>query len=465
MAELYELPATRLAALIRAGEVSSREVVEAHLARIGAVNGHVNAVTVVLSDKALAAADMADRARRSGGAVGPLHGMPFTVKENIDCLGTPTTHGVRALSDALPYLDAPVVARMKAAGAILIGRTNMSEMGLRLCADNPLRGRTRNPWNPRLTAGGSSGGDAAAVATGMTPLGIGTDMGGSLRVPAHCCGVATLKPTTGRIPHAASLPPHDYGMAGQAMSAPGPMARSVADLRLCLSVLAGRDRRDPRSVDAPLKGTAPEERRAALVTEVPGVTLPPDTLAAVQRAGERMEAAGWTLEQVTPPEVLRAGELWHKLVATDLSAVMPVTEPVVTPALFDHVMRLCRAAKVAEVSNNRIHEERSRLMRAWSGFLTEYPVAIGPTLIGAPWPLDADLNPTTGLDLLGQATRFILPANALSLPVVALPMGISNGMPTGIQIYADLWREDLCLDAAEIIEQGAGMTLPIDPVP
>lgn len=464
MAELYARTATELAALIRAGEVSSRDVVEAHLSRIEAVNGRVNAVTVALSESALAAADLADSARRSGASMGPLHGVPFTVKENIDCLGTATTHGVRALRDAMPYLDAPVVARMKAAGAIPIGRTNLSEMGLRLCTDNPLRGRTRNPWDPRVTAGGSSGGDAAAVATGMTPLGIGNDIGGSLRVPAHCCGVATLKPTTGRIPNAASLPPQDYGMAGQAMLAPGPIARSVADLRLCLSILSGRDIRDPRSVDVPLKGAQPEQRRAALVTDIPGAAIPPDTLAEVQRAGELLAAAGWAIEEVTPPEVLRVGELWHKLVATDLSATMPMVRPVVSPSLYDHVTRICRAAKLNETSNNRIHEERSRLMRAWSGFLAEYPVAVGPNLIGAPWPLDADLHPETGIELLKQATRFILPANALSLPVVALPMGISNGLPTGVQVYADLWREDLCLEVAEIIEQGARTARPIDPV-
>jgi amidase len=463
MAELYARTATQLATLIRAGEVSSREEVEAHLARIDAVNGRVNAVTVALEGAAIAAADSADKVRRAGGPMGPLHGVPFTVKENIDCLGTATTHGVRALRDAMPYLDAPVVARMKAAGAILLGRTNLSEMGLRLCSDNPLRGRTRNPWSPRLTAGGSSGGDAAAVATGMTPIGIGSDIGGSLRVPAHCCGVATLKPTTGRIPFAASLAPQDYGMSGQAMLAPGPMARSVADLRLCLSVLSGRDIRDPRSVDVPLKGPPPEERRVALVTEIPGARVPPDTLAAVQRAGEIMAAAGWMVEEATPPEVQRVGELWHKLVATDMAVVMPMVQPVVSPDLFEHMMRICRAAKLHETSNSRIHEERSRLMRAWSGFLAEYPVAIGPNLIGAPWPLDADLDPSTGLDLLEQATRFILPASALSLPVVALPMGVSNGLPTSVQVYADLWREDLCLEVAEIIEQEVRMNLPVNP--
>jgi amidase len=464
MPHLHEHTAADLAARIRAGEITSREVTEAHLARIEAVNGHVNAVTVVLAEGALAAADAADRAQRAGEALGPLHGVPFTVKENIDCLGSATTHGVRSLRDALPFLDAPVVARMRAAGAILIGRTNLSEMGLRLCTDNPLRGRTHNPWSPRVTAGGSSGGDAAAVATGMAPIGIGTDIGGSLRLPACCCGVATLKPTTGRIPHAASLAPEDYGMAGQAMLAPGPIARSVGDLRLCLSVLAGRDVRDPRSVDAPLVGAAPAERRVALVVDVPGAHVPRATADAIARAGELLAAEGWTVEEVTPPEVIRVGELWHKLIATDLAAVMPMAEPVVTPALFDYVMRLCRAAKADAISNNRLHEERSRLMRAWSGFLTEYPVAIGPCLIGPPWPFGADLNPTTGFDMLLEATRFILPGSALGLPVVALPAGTSDGLPIGIQIHADLWREDLCLEAAAIVERGVTMGTPIDPV-
>jgi amidase len=465
MAALYELTATKLASMIRSGEVSSRDVVESHLARIDAVNGRVNAVTVVLADAALAAADRADAARQSGRWMAPLDGVPFTVKESIDCLGTATTHGMRGRAHAMPHLDAPIVARMKAAGAILLARTNLSEMGLRLCTDNLLTGRTCNPRDHHLTAGGSSGGDAVAVATGMTPISLGCDMGGSLRVPAHCCGIATLKPTTGRIPHASSLAPEDFGMAGQSMFAPGPMARSVADLRLCLSIVAGRDTRDPRSADVPLVGPAPEERRLALVTDIPGADLPADTLKAVQRAGELLANAGWEVDEVTPPEVLRVGELWHKLIATELSVTMPIAEPVVSTALFEHVMRLCRAAHLDGVLHHRLFQERSRLIREWSGFLAEYPVAIGPNLTCPPWPVDADLNPETGLDLIARATRFILPASALGLPVVALPMAVTNGAPTGIQIYADLWREDLCLQAAEIIEQAVGPIAPIEPNP
>src|SRR6185312_3684716 len=191
MSPLHDSSVTKLAALVKAGEVSCRDVVDAHLGRIAALNGRINAVTVVLADDARRAAERLDAERRSG-KVRPLHGVPFTVKETLDCVGTPTTHGIPALRDALPFLDAPVVSRLRDAGAILIGRTNTSEMGMRLGADNPLRGLTRNPRDPRVTTGGSSGGDAAAVAAGMTPLGIGTDIGGSLRVPAHCCAVTTL---------------------------------------------------------------------------------------------------------------------------------------------------------------------------------------------------------------------------------------------------------------------------------
>lgn len=451
--ELHARTAGALATAIRAGEVSSREVVDAHLARIDAINPALNALTVVLATAARMAADAADRARAAGARLGSLHGVPFTVKGNIDCLGTPTTHGVRALAAAMPYLDAPAVARLKAAGGIPIGRGNLSELGLRLDTDNPLYGRTRNPWDARVTAGGSSGGDAVAVATGMTPLGLGTDIGGSLRVPAVCCGVATCKPTTGRIAHASSLPPEDLGAAGQLMLAPGPIARRVADLRLGLTILAGRDARDPRSADVPLQG-APVARRAALVTRDP----------AVARAGTLLAAAGWEVEEAEPPELDRVGELWHKLIATDLAAVMPFNEPLVSPALHAYVMRLCQAARATEVSNNRLHEERSRLQRAWSGFFAEYAVAVMPTLDGPPWPIDADLDPQHGIAMLARATRFVLPGNALGLPVLALPVG-EGRPPPGIQIYADLWREDLCLEAGEIIEAGAPAPAPISGPP
>lgn len=456
---LYACSASTLAAEIRAGRVTSRAVIEAHLERIAAINPASNAVTVVFAEEALAAADRADR----GPPMGPLHGVPFTIKENLDCVGSPTTHGVWALRTALPYVDAPIVARMKAAGAIPIGRANQSEMGLRLCTDNPLRGRTRNPWRAELTIGGSSGGDAAAVATGMTPLGLGNDMGGSLRVPAGCAGVAGLKPTQGRVPHASSLPPHDYGFTGQAMLSHGPLARSVADLELCLSIIAGRDVRDPGSVDAPRAGPPMDAPRAAIVTALPNQPLPSSAVAAIERAGALLEAAGWAVDEAAPPQIERIGELWTRLIATDYLTLLPQMAPMLTPALAAHLDRICRSARLEETSNHRLHTERARLSRAWSGFFAEYPVVVGPNWGRPIWPIDADLDPIGGLDRLHDTVRFTLPANALGLPALALPMGVVDGLPTGVQIYADRWREDLCLEAGAIIEAGVEMPTPIEP--
>lgn len=182
----------------------------------------------------------------------------------------------------------------------------MPEMGVRLDTDNPLRGRTRNPWNPDLTPGGSSGGEAAALATGMTPFGLGNDIGGFLRNPAYCCGVASLKPTVSRIP-LATVNLADFGVAN-AFLTDGPMARSVAGLRLGLSILAGRDRSDPQSVDAPLAGPVPEHPRAALVTNIPGVEMSAATVSEIERAGRALADRGWEVEEAQVPELDRVND-------------------------------------------------------------------------------------------------------------------------------------------------------------
>ncbi len=457
---LWKRTAVELAGLIRAREVSSREVVEAHLKRIAEVNGQVNAVTLVLEETAFAAADDADRSESSG----PLRGVPFTIKENLDCVGSPTTQGIPALAEAMPPSDAPVVERMKRAGAIPLARTNLPELGGRLDTDNPLRGRTFNPWNPALTPGGSSGGEAAALATGMSPIGLGNDILGSLRNPAYCCGISSLKPSAGRIPCVLSMGV-DAGMAVQAMLVEGPMARSIADLRLGLSVLAGRDIRDPRSVDAPLEGPEPAVRRAALVTEIPGFNLPAVTVAEIRRAGEVLADAGWSVEEVEPPELDRVNEIWSYVMAADMDEQsLQDQEALITPELAA-VFRQISERLASAPSNSEVHAERSRLSRVWSGFFGAYPVVIGPTWTCLPWPIDSDLDPETGIDTTLGTAHFISPANVLGLPAVALATGVADGLPTGVQIYADRWREDLCLTAAEQIEGASPMPTPIDPVP
>jgi amidase len=454
---LFDCSASELADLIRRKEVSSRQVVEAHLERYAECNPALGAIAASLRESALAAADRCD----STAAKGPLHGVPFTVKEDIDCLGSATTHGVPSLEFALPYQDAPTVARLKAAGAIPIGRTNLSELGLRLCTVNPLHGRTRNPFAARLTVGGSSGGDAVAVATGMAPLGLGGDLGGSLRIPAQCCAVFALKPTTGRIPWASSLQPYDFGLAAQLMLSLGPLSRSVDDLRLALQVMAGRDVRDPRSVDAPLQHQRPNAWRAALIKQLPGEPLDAGTLAAIDEAGERLRRQGWDVEEDAAPELGLVNEVFADLLRSELWIVRERLRRVLSDTLLGHLERICGRERPTATALYRLHMERSRLQRVWSRFFEDYCVMIGPNWALPYWSCDADLNPQTGVKLLEDTVRFITPGNALGLPALALPLGQAEGLPRGVQIYADLWREDLCLHAAQAIES---RTLPaLDP--
>ena len=230
MSELWQLGALELAGKIATKQVSSREVVEAHLARIDEVNTDLNAVVRVLDRRGPGGRRWRRRGRRRWQALGPFHGVPFTVKENIDLAGTPTTDGVPHLADAIAPVDAPTVERLRAAGAIPIGRTNLPDFGLRVHTDSSLHGLTRNPWNPHVTAGGSSGGEASAIASGMSPIGLGNDIGGSLRNPAHCCGIASLKPTTAWS-HGSAHPAGGRALSSQLMAVEGPMARRVADVR------------------------------------------------------------------------------------------------------------------------------------------------------------------------------------------------------------------------------------------
>jgi amidase len=462
--DLFQLSATELAALVLRREVSCRAVIEAHLARIRAVNPRVNAITVELERSALSAADAMD----SVGPTGTLAGVPFTVKESLDCVGSATTLGVPALSASMPFLDAPAVARMKAAGAIVLGRTNMSEMGMRIACDNPLRGRTKNPWNASLTTGGSSGGDAVAVACGMVPLGLGNDMGGSLRAPAHACGVCALKPTTGRIAHASSIPPEDAGLAGQLMMSDGPIARRVSDLRLALSMMAGRDVRDPRSVDAPLVGPTPSERRAALITSLYGAELPAAMVADIERAGAALSRAGYQVEHAAAPELPLVNEVFSLIFSMDFVAIRERMRPILSDFVYEHLRRITAVHALRGRPLIWLHAERARLARVWSGLLSEYAVLVGPTWAAPIWAVDADLDPKDGVQRLLDAARFLTPGNVLGLPCVALPVRApdaadATNAPGSVQIYADLWREDLCLAAAEIIEATVTMPTPIDP--
>ena len=242
---VWQWSALQTAAAIRSGAISSVEVVEAHIARMRDVNPKLNAVVVDLSEDALKAAKAADKALTRRTELGPLHGVPITIKENVDYEGRPNPNGVAAQMNIIAPSDAPVVRNLKKAGAIVIGLTNTPEFSFRGFTDNPLHGLTLNPWDADITCGGSSGGAGAAVAAGIGTIAHGNDIGGSLRWPAHCNGVVTIKPTQGRVPAYNESAAAERPMLAHLMSAQGPLARSVGDVRAALEVMSQRDPRDP----------------------------------------------------------------------------------------------------------------------------------------------------------------------------------------------------------------------------
>ena len=468
MAELWQLSALQLAHTIKVGEASSREVVEAHLARIDAVNPHLNAIVRRLDDSALAAADAADKARADAAdprALPAFHGVPCTVKENIDLAGTPTTQGIPALAEAVATIDAPTVERFRAAGAIPIGRTNLPDLGLRISTRSTLHGLTRNPWNPDVTAGGSSGGEASAIAAGMSPLGLGNDIGGSLRNPAHCCGIASIKPTTGVVPIATVIPPEDSLLSSQVMLAEGPMARTVADVRAALGVLAGWSPRDPNSVSAVLTDLAPGERiKVAVMADPPGGATHPEVAAAVRRAADLLADAGHDVVEATPPDYEKALELWAMLLIGNIVVQKPILDLVMSPegvAVLDSLQAQYPTPTLESALSQ--NGERFAVARAWSVFFQEHPVLLSPTWGMPPFLHDADVD-SDNSELIRDTLRPVLPGNLLGIPAAIVTVGQAAGTPVGVQVYGDRFTDLRCLAIADQIQQAEGVPTPIDPV-
>jgi amidase len=319
--ELWQWDAVDLAKAIRLRKISSYEATKACLDRLDAVNPRLNAITFQIAEQALRDAEAADAAVKAGDALGPLHGVPVSTKENIDQKGLPTPNGVVAYKDIIAPADSPVAANWRKAGAVFIGRTNAPAYSLRWDTDNALRGRTYNPWAKGRTPGGSSGGAGAAVAAGIGPISHGNDYGGSIRFPAYCCGVAGIRPTQGRVPAfnpsaQAERPPTIAMFAVQ-----GPLARRIKDVRLGLHAMSGRDARDPWWVPAHHHGRSPQRPiTVGLITEAPYVH--PKIVEAVRKAGVTLSNAGYAVEEVTPPSIESARELWVKLVAADIREML-----------------------------------------------------------------------------------------------------------------------------------------------
>jgi amidase len=466
--ELWRWDAVALATAIRTGTISSREATQAVLGRLEAVNPKLNAVTVVLAEQALASADRADTARRRGEPLGALHGVPVTIKENVDQEGTATANGVVAFKDVIAATDSPQVASWKRAGAVIIGRTNTPAFSLRWHTDNDLRGRTFNPWNRDRTPGGSSGGAAAALAAGIAPLAHGNDLGGSVRYPAYCCGVAGIRPTLGRIAAHNATVTEERPLGMQLMSVQGPLARRVADVRLGLAAMSVRDPRDPWWVPAPLQGPDPSRPIRVALTADPGrLGVTPEVAAAVRAAGAALAEAGYLVEEVEPPDVAGVATCWAAIVINEMRHV---TQPYIRKHGGADINRsldftLAATPDVDLGGYIKALGERTKHVRDWMVFLERYPLVVGPVSTEPPFEVGFDTTTAARSAEAARAQRLLVAVNLLGLPAVAVPVGRTGNVPLGVQVIGSRYREDLCLDAAEVIEARHGLPTPIDPVP
>ena len=458
MRTIWKMSAAETAEATRSGRLSSTEVVEAHCERFEAVNPTLNAVTVDLRARAIDTARARDEALRAGAPAGRLHGVPVTIKENVDQAGEATPNGVAGLAGVIAPDDSPVVRNLERAGAVVIGRTNTPEYSFRAFTDNPLRGLTRNPWDPEgVTCGGSSGGAAASVAAGVGAIAHGNDIGGSLRIPAYCCGCATVRPTLGRVPAYNPSQVEERALLMQMMSVQGPIAREVGDVRLGLAAMAGADPRDPLWVPAPLEGPAlPRPIRVAVAQ----CEAHPAVRAAIDEAADVLEDAGYAVEAAEPPEVERSKEVWFRIIFADFRVTMEESvRRLGSPEINRIVDSYFEMAGDVPAIDTYVRDlaERNRLLRTWSLFLEEYPLVLAPVATEPPFPVNDDLRGPGRVREIFDSLRYTSAVNLLGLPSVAVPTGLHGSAPIGVQIVGRRYREDTCLDAAEAIERSVGV--------
>ncbi len=466
MSELWELSAADLATKIREREASASDAVEACISRIESVNPEINAVTVIYAEEALARARDADNRQASGETLGPLHGIPVTVKENIDVKGWPTTWGLPVFENTIAEVDAPIVTQFREAGAIPIAATNLPDFALRWYTDSSLRGVTRNPWDADRTPGGSSGGAAAALATGMGPLALGNDVGGSLRYPAQCCGIASLRPSHGRIARASSTMPDEFSLGFQLMYVEGPMSRSVADLRMGLEVANHFDPRDPWWVPAPLENVSNDDLPAVAVTANPaGAGVDQQVADGVRIAADTLANAGYPVEEAEPPHLVEATKMWRQLLFTEVRATMLDVIKQVSSADAVRSLELCDPF-IPDLSKEeliRVLADRTRLFRDWLNFFERYPLIVGPVSTAIPFKVGDDLSSAERSEEIMDSQRLVVTINLFGLPAVIVPVGVVDGLPQAVQIIGPPFSDERCLQAGEAIEKALGVITPITP--
>ena len=451
MIDITSSSLTEIARAIRNKMISSVEAVDACLRRIEEVNPTLNAV-VTLAEDARERARAADEALARGDAVGPLHGVPMTIKDSLDTAGVVSTWGTPGRRNFVPATDATVVARMKAAGAILLGKTNTSEFTLSFYTNNPIFGPTRNPYDPERMSGGSSGGAAAIVAAGGSPVDLGTDTGGSVRLPAHFCGIAGIRPTTGRVPRTGHAVP--FGGLADSFTQVGPLARRVDDLQLVLEVIAGPDGVDPYIIPMPLRDPSAvtlKGLRVAYFTDNGLATPTPETVATVERAIGALAGAGCRIEEAQIPgveqsQLLLRGVLRATGAAWERAALARVgTSLAETSMGFVHTAQPLSPEELVQMWED-LDAFRSQALQWFQQYdLIVSPVNATPALpVG---PVEAQIHNFT----------YTMTHNLTGWPSAVVRAGTSPaGLPIGVQCTAHPWREDIALAGVGLLEKALG---------
>jgi amidase len=442
-----------MASMVRGGALSPTELVTAHLREIDRRNPAINAFVTVLAASALAAAREAERALAHGEPLGLLHGVPVTVKDSFDVAGLPTRAGSRLRSATPAAADAVAVARLRAQGAILLGKTNTPELLASYETDNFLTGRTNHPLDPQRTPGGSSGGEAAAIAAFCSPGGIASDGGGSIRIPAHFCGIAGLKPTPGRIPTTGHFP--SLGYPGGLTGVVGPMARTAADLRLLFSALAGYHSEDPFSTPVPLREPALANPRVGVWEQFYSVPVDPQIRDAIRRAADLLAQLGLPVDACQPRGMERAPNLWAFLFSQwPASATRKFVECHESEAHWT----LLESLSTKEVSGEEVLTTlaaRDRMRAALLRQMEEFPVLLMPvSSILAFRHRERQWN-IEGKDVgQFQAMMPAVVANVLGLPAVTIPIAQSgDGLPIGVQLMGRPYEDEALLDLAVRLEE------------
>ncbi len=461
--ELWRLTASELVAHTSTGDVTAEASVSAAIDRMQATNPDLNAVVEDLSAQALERAQNLDKARAEGAATGPLFGVPVTIKVNVDQTGHATTNGVPAFKDLIAPANAPLVDRLEKAGAVVIGRTNTPEFSFRADTDNPLYGRTHNPWGRHVSAGGSSGGAGSAVMAGMGALAHGNDIGGSLRFPASANGAVTVKSGLGRVAAWNPSQTAERGMLAQSMSVQGMITRSAADLHLSMPVIIAPDARDPFHVPLPWRGPDLEGPiKVGLTKVVPGYDLHPDVSAALDTARDALVDAGYVVEEVEAPLLEECALAGYRTLMGEVSAMMgdmiDQHGSDTLKGIFDQYYGHFPPYEGAELLT--MMAQRSHYAREWSLFQEEYPLVLSPFL---PMPFFAPNRDAEGLEGAFEALGTALwsySMNYMGLPAGNVPARLADlpqgKQPIGVQLVGRRWREDLVVDGLIAIEDRVG---------